>query len=73
MNAGYIRQFIKNLEDDEPVVFALIHQEDEKYLDRSIDNNVAVILPHPAIILNPVCFGRVIIKEKPEATIYLIA
>ena len=69
---GQLRELIGPLGDDVPIVFAAIHPDDEQYLDRSIENKVAVILEHPVTILHPLVIGRgAYQKDKLVTTIYL--
>jgi hypothetical protein len=53
-----IQEYLDRLDDGEPVLFALLHPDDRKYVDRSFDNKAGTILEHPAVYLKAVGTGR---------------
>jgi len=55
---GQLREFLDMLDDNEPVVFVVVHPDDKKLLARSIDNKVNVVLNHPIIILHAIAAGK---------------
>lgn len=67
-----IRAYLDFFDDEQVMVFALIHKDDRKYLKRSIDNNVAVFLQHPVIKLQAIAGGTGGELKNPVWTIFLI-
>jgi len=66
-----IREHLELLDDDDTVVFAVIHKGDKKLLERSIDNNVAVCLKYPMIILQAIASGEAGDPKNLKHTIFL--
>ncbi len=67
-----VKKYLEVFDDDVPVIFTIIHPDDEKYIARSIDNKVSVILEHPTFDLRALAsgFGSTG-KGKSTATVFL--
>lgn len=65
-----IRAYLEPFDDDELMCFALVHKSDKKYLERSIDNNVAIMLEHPVVRLHAIIGGMT--GENPKEMIQTI-
>ena len=66
-----IAEYLEPLDDDEVVVFAVIHKNDKKYLRRAIDYNTCVCLEHPMIFLQAVAGGLAGDPKNLRNTIFL--
>lgn len=53
-----IKEYLESFDDDEFIIFAVIHKDDRKYLKRSIDNQVSVFLKYPMIPLQAISSGK---------------
>lgn len=69
--AADIKEHLEPLDDDDIVVFAVIHKDDKKLLVRSIDNNVAVCLKYPMVILQAIASGEAGEPKNLKYTIFL--
>jgi len=67
-----IKEYLKDYDDDENIVFAVMHKDDEKYLKRSIENNVGICFEHPIYILQAIAGGLCGDPKNLTNTIFLI-
>ena len=66
-----IKEYLEPFNDDDTVVFAVIHKNDKKYLERSIDNKVGVCLEHEIFYLQAIAGGLAGNPKNLTNTIFL--
>lgn len=66
MEVKDIRDFLDNLEDDQELVFACVHNDDLKYFLRSFENNVAIITDHGLLVSKAFGAGSIGSVTKPS-------
>lgn len=69
VTVGQVKESLNIYDEGREIVFAAVHKEDLKILDRCCENNVGSVTNHPMMILKPYAFGESGLSSKHNAIV----